>query len=154
MRKDSINFATKMIADIRNQMNADAIANGVKKPTDTEVEVVVDQNFSLIVNKSQDDYVLRKATNFLGSGFWWVEGPIFGASFSSPISVFDPGIPIPPSLPPPITSFNQSPSRRDLVLSLFVPNVQTTVSSGAFIDDLAVTTFIDDTAEVNFTSDP
>ena len=184
MTKQVVNFSTKMIADIRNQMNADAIANNLPLPTDDEVELAVNKIFIQIKDKPYGNFALRD------SGFWWVEGPLFGfGSNSSQSLVAIPRDPI--NITPNIPTGNlllsgsgvsanysgspgKAPLQGNLILSGTSPTINQTTGSKfplsgnvilsgtapivnlatGFIDDLAVTSFIDDVAETNFTADP
>lgn len=183
-KTDAVNFATKMIADIRNGMNAAAIKNGLPLPTDAEVELVVNQAFNKIKDKPYDDFVLHQKT-ISNHKIWLVEGPLFGfgsdATFiivkidtvitvpqrnlllsSGIITVTNSGTPGKFPLPGNLVLSANSPivdlttgSKFPLSGNLVLsPTAPTVNLTASFIDDLSVTAFIDDVSEVSFTSDP
>ncbi len=112
----TVNFATKMIADIRSDMNAQALANNLPVPTDAQVESEVDKAFDKIKNKPYGDFVLREFKDW-----WLVDGPVFSAP------------PKPPPVIPPISLITR-PS--NLMLSSTAPSVV----GGIFFQPHSITT--------------
>ena len=124
------NFATKLIHDIRDDMNAVAISSSSPLPTDDQVEAEVNRVFTL-TNKVSGNYILRGPTNISNHNLWWVEDirrltqqrvDLIKKIFVNPSNLL-----LSPTIPTVVvTTSVKTPASGDLLLSSTAPTVVNT----------------------------